>query len=527
MTSQLAAHSMDDHNKKQGISALGWLAMALGTVIVGYLVYYNIAHLHSGGGSHDAHLPPAWGLGILPFVGILGCIAVLPLIPKTHHWWESNINRLGVAIGCSGLTLLYYGVFVGWDRIVPVLNHAIPGEYIPFIVLLFALYVISGGISLKGDLAAHPGTNTAFLAFGAAIASFIGTTGASMLLIRPLLQTNSERRHVVHTVVFFIFLVSNIGGTLLPIGDPPLFLGYLRGVDFFWTMTLWQPWAITCVILLVVYYIWDTFAYKREAKADIKRDETEKQPLRIKGIGNIFLLGGVIAAVAFLKPGEAIPGTSFVVFPFMRELVMLGLVGLSVFAVTPKGVREDNDFNYAAILEVAALFVGIFIAMQVPLEVLGASGSELSAFINRPWHYFWATGILSSCLDNAPTYVVFFELARTMPEGADALSLGANGMMNVGLLVAISLGSVFMGAMTYIGNGPNFMVKAIAEQSGIRMPSFFGYVFKYSLPILVPIFVLVTLLFLRGEGPGPADASSSAHDAHADTPALIHDETGH
>lgn len=494
MTSQLAAHAVThDTTRKSGISMLGWTSIALAIAVFGYLLWYHVAHLH-GHAEHagEPHAPAMWGLGILPFVGILGCIALLPLIHRTHHWWESNLNRLGIALGCGGLTLLYYGLAVGWDEILPVLNHAIPGEYVPFIVLLFSLYVISGGISLKGDLAAHPATNTGFLAFGALIASFIGTTGASMLLIRPLLQTNSERRHVVHTVVFFIFLVSNIGGTLLPIGDPPLFLGYLRGVPFFWTMQLWMPWAVTCGILLAVYFAWDTVAYRREAKSDIRRDETERQPLRVRGLANVPLLAGVIVAVALLVPGRTVLGIH--VFPFMRELVMLALVGASLM-LTPKGVRKDNDFNYGAILEVAALFIGIFIAMQVPIAVLTASGATLSETINAPGHYFWATGSLSAFLDNAPTYVVFFELARTVPAGESAVALGS-GAIDAGLLAAISLGSVFMGAMTYIGNGPNFMVKAIAEQSGVRMPSFFGYLVKYSLPILVPVFIVVTILFL-------------------------------
>jgi Na+/H+ antiporter NhaD/arsenite permease-like protein len=360
--------------------------------------------------------------------------------------------------------------------------------------------VISGGISLSGDLAARPATNTAFLAMGALIASFVGTTGASMLLIRPLLQTNSERKHVVHTVVFFIFLVSNVGGCLLPIGDPPLFLGYLFGVPFIWTMGLWAPWLLCCVVLLVTYFIWDSIAYKRESPADIRRDETEKQPMRLKGVSNILLLGGIVACVALVDPNKPLPFTDFTPFPFMRELLMLGLVGVSLRR-TPKGVREYNQFNYVAILEVAALFIGIFIAMQVPIDYLNARGADLG--VDTPWKFFWATGSLSSVLDNAPTYVVFFETARAMPPepGVATLSLATGGVINNAFLVAISLGAVFMGAMTYIGNGPNFMVKSIAEQSNVRMPSFFGFMFKYSVPVLIPVFILVTLLFLLDGSP--------------------------
>ena len=476
------------------LSPLGWLAIMCGALAVGILIFLSLNH---HGPTHVAHpqAPPWWGLGILPFIGMLGCIAVLPLLPWTHHWWESNRNRFVVALGFSALTLVYYGVAFDLKKIPVVLEHAIIVEYIPFIVLLFCLYVISGGISLKGDLAARPLTNTTFLAVGALIASFIGTTGASMLLIRPLLQTNSERKHVIHTVIFFIFLVSNVGGTLLPIGDPPLFLGYLFGVPFLWTMSLWGPWAVCCVILLAIYFIWDSIAYKKETPADIRLDETQKQPLRLTGWVNLVILGGVVACVALVDPNKDIPGTTFRPFPFMRELLMLGLVALSLWR-TPKGVRAYNKFNYAAILEVAALFVGIFITMQVAIEYLKAQGAHLG--IDTPWKFFWATGSLSSFLDNAPTYVVFFETAKTLPQDADAemVQLGGHGVINAAYLTAISLGAVFMGAMTYIGNGPNFMVKAIAEQTGLKMPTFFGYMFKYSLPILVPVFVIIMLLFL-------------------------------
>jgi Na+/H+ antiporter NhaD/arsenite permease-like protein len=515
------------------ISPVGWLAILIGAALLGYLIYFNVTHLHEGHGEqpqaealHDAHgaaeelaphagddahaaqadehgaqpeAPPLWGLGVLPFVLLLGCIAVLPLIPATHHWWESNLNRLIVALGCGGLALVYYVFAVGWHVVVPVLNHAVPAEYVPFIVLLFSLYVISGGISLTGDLAAHPLTNTGFLAFGALIASFVGTTGASMLLIRPVLQTNSERKHVVHTVVFFIFLVSNIGGTLLPIGDPPLFLGYLRGVAFFWTFNLWIEWAVCCAILLVVYFLLDSYFYRKEDPSALWLDGTQKEPLRLTGWVNVLWLGGIVACVATISHEREFMGTGWTPFPFLREILMLVLVAVSL-KTTPAGAREANDFNYAAILEVAALFIGIFIAMQVPIDVLRIYGPSLG--LAAPWHFFWATGTLSSFLDNAPTYVVFFETASSLPipPGIDVSST----IIEPSLLVGISLGAVFMGSMTYIGNGPNFMVKAIAEQSGIEMPSFFGYMFKYSIPLLIPIFVIVTLIFLQGGPELPA-----------------------
>ena len=439
-------------------------------------------------------VPPLWILGSVPFVLLLLCIAILPLIRSTAHWWESNINRLAVAMGAGWLTLIYYCFADGWQGAALAVEHAIPSEYIPFIILLFSLYVISGGISITGDLRATPEINLSFIAVGTLIASFIGTTGASMLLIRPLLETNRERKHVVHTVVFFIFLVSNIGGSLLPIGDPPLFLGYLRGVPFEWTLTLWPEWLFTSCVLLTIYYIWDKIVVKKETTLDILIDKSELKPLRMRGTWNLLLLLGIVAAVAFLDPSKTIPGTEWKPFPFMRELVMLGLTGLSLF-ITSKAVREANRFNYHAIAEVAALFIGIFVSMQVPLAVLQANGASLG--LETPTHFFWLTGMLSSFLDNAPTYVVFFQTADAMtPVAAEGvLTLNDGTFIREDLLVGISLGAVFMGANTYIGNGPNFMVKSIAEQSGVRMPSFFGY-FLLAIVVLVPVFILVNLLFL-------------------------------
>jgi Na+/H+ antiporter NhaD/arsenite permease-like protein len=347
----------------------GWLAIVAGVAGLAWLIAYSLQHPAEHHALHDP--PPWWGLGILPFIGVLGCIAILPLLPATHHWWESNLHRFGVSISFAGLTVLYY-IIVPYEEqdVVTVLEHAIVVEYIPFIVLLFALYVISGGISLKGDLPARPTTNLGFLAVGAGIASFIGTTGASMLLIRPLLQTNAQRRHVRHTVIFFIFLVSNIGGCLLPIGDPPLFLGYLFGVPFFWTLGLWLPWLVCCGILLVIYYALDSLAYRREAPQALAADEKQREPLRLEGAINLLWLLGVVCSVAFVVPGKQFPLLGFEVFPFLRELLMLGFVAISLWR-TPKAIRQYNNFNYVAILEVAALFIGIFITMQVPIAAQG------------------------------------------------------------------------------------------------------------------------------------------------------------
>lgn len=446
---------------------------------------------------------PIW---VIPFVLLLFAIAIFPLMHATEHWWEHNSNRLLVAVVLASVTLIYYWLRgfgyhhsePGTAAVLSVLNHAIIQDYIPFIVLLFSLFVISGGISVTGDVPAHPKTNTAILALGGLLASFIGTTGAAMLLIRPLLQINQERQRVVHTVVFFIFIVCNIGGCLLPIGDPPLFLGYLRGVPFLWTLHLVWEWALCLAITLTVYYFWDKLAWSREKRVAIDLDETFKQPIRVKGQFNFLLLVGVVFAVALLVPGKELMGWTVPNwFPIgLREYVQLGLAALSLI-LTSKAIREANKFNFHAIGEVAALFIGIFITMQVPIEILNAKGAELG--LSTPDHFFWATGFLSSFLDNAPTYVVFFQTAGTLhwpnPEEIMTGVQTASGEIPIPLLTAVSLGSVFMGAMTYIGNGPNFMVKSIAEQAGVKMPSFFGYML-YSIGILIPIFILISIIFL-------------------------------
>jgi Na+/H+ antiporter NhaD/arsenite permease-like protein len=461
---------------------------------------------------HTLEAPPI--VMIVPFALLLGTIAVFPLVPRIAHWWEHNSNKFYVSGGLAVLTLLYYlfghelaieGHFPAGHLVQPtpggpnlatawaVLANALLSEYVPFIVLLFSLYTISGGIRLEGDLPAHSLTNTAFLAVGGLMASVVGTTGAAMLLIRPLLETNRERKHVRHTVVFFIFVVCNCGGCLLPTGDPPLFLGYLLGVPFLWTLSLWKPWLFVNACLLAIYFVWDHFlCYPRETKVDILRDETQVQPMRVTGIWpNAPLLVGVVLAVGLLDPSKMVPGTSWHPSMYLREIVQLLMVALSLgFGSTL--VRSANRFNFVAILEVAALFFGIFICMQPPLQILQISGPKLG--LTEPWHYFWATGALSSFLDNAPTYVVFFETSRSVTLSAALSPTVAKTGVFLPYLVAISLGAVFMGANTYIGNGPNFMVKTIAESAGVKMPSFFGYM-VYSFCILVPLFVVVSLLF--------------------------------
>jgi Na+/H+ antiporter NhaD/arsenite permease-like protein len=402
----------------------------------------------------------------LPFALLLLAIAVLPL--AATHFWESNLRKLAVA-AALGLPVLVLYLRSHPETLV----HA-AFDYVSFIVLLGGLFVISGGILLEGDLEATTRTNAALLGIGALLASFVGTTGASMLLIRPLLQTNRERKRVAHTVVFFIFLVSNIGGCLTPLGDPPLFLGYLIGVPFTWTLRLFLPWLFTVVLVLAVYVAWDLRERAREAKPDLKRDFYEVRPLRVAGKDNLTLLLGVLAAVAFLQA------------PW-REAVIVGLAVLSYLRTDPE-LHKANRFTFHPILEVAALFAGIFATMLPALDILRARGGELG--VREPWQFFWATGALSSFLDNAPTYLTFLALAKGLGLAPEVVGVPH------AILVAISLGAVFMGANTYIGNGPNFMVRSIAEERGVKMPSFGGYML-YSGAVLLPIFVIVTLVFFR------------------------------
>jgi Na+/H+ antiporter NhaD/arsenite permease-like protein len=406
---------------------------------------------------------PAW---VLPFVGILLAIALLPLFAA--HFWESNLRKLVLSV-LLGLPVLWLYLLHHPEALARVAE-----DYVSFIILLGSLYVISGGVMLEGDLEARPSVNAAFLAVGSLLASFIGTTGASMLLIRPLLQTNRERMHVRHTVVFFIFLVSNIGGCLTPLGDPPLFLGYLQGVPFTWTFRLFPAWLATTTVLLIVYFLWDTRAYAREARADLVRDRLEVRRLRLAGHDNLVLLGGIVAAAAFL-------GTPW------REAAMV-LLAFASFKRTDPELRRANHFSFGPILEVAALFAGIFLTMLPALDLLRERGAALG--VREPWQFFWATGALSSFLDNAPTYLTFLALAQGLGLPPEVVGVSER------VLVAISLGAVFMGANTYIGNGPNFMVRSIAEQRGVSMPSFGGYML-YSLAVLIPTFVLVTLVFFR------------------------------
>jgi Na+/H+ antiporter NhaD/arsenite permease-like protein len=424
---------------------------------------------------------PVWTSGF--FVAMLLSVAAMPLVAE--HWWHRNSNKLIISIVLSLPVLLYLLTHNGIQEI----EHAAE-EYFAFIVLLGALFVISGGILVEGDIRATPLVNTGFLALGALLASLMGTTGASMLLIRPLLRTNSERKYTLHTPIFFIFIVSNAGGLLTPLGDPPLFLGYLRGVPFEWTFTLWQEWLFVVGILLAIYLLLDTRAYTKETLGSLAKDIRQVVPLRVNGLINLVWLAGVILAVAFLNEKYIGDAAHY----FVREGVMLAMAALSWF-LTPRLFRERQNFNFAPIIEVAVLFIGIFITMIPALMLLEQKGADLG--LVHPWQFFWGTGILSSFLDNAPTYLTFFSLAQASSNDLHALYPMVRMIEHIpqNELAAISLGAVLMGAMTYIGNGPNFMVKAIVESNGIKMPTFFGYM-RWSIIFLLPIFIVVTFIFL-------------------------------
>jgi Na+/H+ antiporter NhaD/arsenite permease-like protein len=428
-------------------------------------------------GAAAVRIPPVYA--VIPFVLLLLCIAIVPL--KFGHFWEHNKNK-ALVVAVVSLPILVYYMMVS-----PIALWKSIEDYIGFIILLWSLYTISGGIVLRGNLLATPKVNTIFLATGAVAANLFGTTGASMLLIRPLLATNQERKFKVHTVVFFIFLVSNVGGSLTPLGDPPLYMGFMKGVPFQWTLQLWPEWLFMVGSLLLTYFLWDRRAYKKEKPADIAADYGDKTPLRVDGKVNFLFIVGVMATTILSGRPEINMN------PFVRDAILVGM-GLLSMIFTKKQLRKDNDFNFGAIIEVAVLFIGIFITMIPALELLEMRGGELG--ITQPWQYFWTAGALSSFLDNTPTYLTFLELAKGTLGFDNVLQLIAD-VDGAAILKAISLGAVFMGANSYIGNGPNFMVKAIAEQKGrtqVNMPSFGGYM-VYSVGILVPLFMLVTLLF--------------------------------
>jgi Na+/H+ antiporter NhaD/arsenite permease-like protein len=406
---------------------------------------------------------PLWS--VIPFVGLLLSIAIIPL--RAPHFWENHKNK-GLIAFLWALPVAVYFLFHMPHELVLSMK-----DYASFLLLLTSLFIVSGGIVLKGDLKATPEVNMLFLLVGAVLANFIGTTGASMLLIRPLLKTNSERRHTKHIPIFFIFVVSNIGGLLTPLGDPPLFMGFIKGVPFFWTLRLFPIWMVMVGGVLLMFYLYDNIQYRKEEHRDIIRDRRRVVPLHMTGKINFLWAAGIIAGI-FL--------------PFPRREGMLILMSVVSLLTTKRECRIDNRFNYNPILEVAILFAGIFVAMIPALLLLNARGAEIG--IGRPWQFFWTTGLLSSFLDNTPTYLAFFSTAQGLGLNGDVMGIPAI------FLKAISTGAVFMGANSYIGNGPNFMVKVIAEEYKLKMPSFFGYM-AYSFALLIPLYIVVTLIFFR------------------------------
>ncbi|MCK5032517.1 MAG: sodium:proton antiporter [Calditrichia bacterium] len=444
---------------------------------------------------------PLWSA--IPFVGILLSIAVFPLVAP--HFWHHHFPKISAAwalIFAAPFLFIYQGQ--AFHEIL----HIYLLDYFPFIILLWGLYTIAGGIHIKGTMRGTPIVNVLIIFIGTMLASWVGTTGAAMIMIRPILKANQDRKHKVHLIVFFIFLVANIGGSLTPLGDPPLFLGFLHGVSFFWTLSLF-PNMIFCVfVLLILLYIWDSYLYRQEG---IKPDTTtEKEPIRIEGAFNFLLLLGVVVGVLFSGmvhlPEISVFGIHVPLQNWVRDFWII-LMGILSLRLTSKATRAANEFTWFPIKEVAYLFAGIFMTIIPALAILKAGEKGALAilikFVETPNDFFWVTGILSSFLDNAPTYLTFFNtalgklgLSEDMIRTAFAAgTIEAQYPSFISLLTGISLGAVFMGANTYIGNAPNFMVKSIAEESGINMPSFFGYMIKYSIPILIPLFLLQTLIF--------------------------------
>lgn len=432
----------------------------------------------------------------IPFAGMLLSIAICPLV--NGAWWE---KFKGAAV--LFWSLLFLVPFAIGNGAGTALNHfleVILGDYISFIVLLFGLFCVAGNIRIRGTLAGTPKVNVLLLLIGTLLSSWVGTTGASMLLIRPVIRANSWRKRKVHTMVFFIFLVSNIGGCLTPVGDPPLLMGFMHGVPFTWSFHLLPVFLLNVVLLLALYFIIDSRAYKKDLADGAKPKASEKtEKIGLEGAHNLIFLLCIVGAVilsgslaninAFFGNGIKIEGEVTLTFTTMIEMAIILLSAFLSFKTTKKEVRTANNFSWGAIQEVAVLFIGIFITMIPALLILSARGSELG--ITKNWQMFWATGALSSFLDNTPTYLVFFETAVSLHATNEAIG---SVMIPQTMLMAISCGAVFMGANTYIGNAPNFMIKSIAEENNIKMPSFFGYLF-WSVCCLVPVFLIDTLIF--------------------------------
>ena len=438
----------------------------------------------------------------IPFAGLLLCIAMLPLVKA--EWWEAHQPH--AVVFWSLLFVLPFAFVYGPGQAFEKVLECIVDDYLTFIILLFGLFCVSGNITLEGDLAGSPRINVGLLMIGTMLSSWIGTTGASMLMVRPIIKMNAWRKRRSHIMVFFIFLISNIGGCLTPIGDPPLLMGFMRGVPFFWSLHLFPVLLFNVVILLTIFYFLDRRAYRKDIaeglKPDISKPGTE---VHILGLHNLIFLAMIVAAVilsgtlpgmaAFQDAEGAVRGIHLfgevtLTYPALIEVVIILVAAFLSFKTTSVEIRRKNHFTWGAIQEVAVLFVGIFITMQPALMILKANGASLG--LNKPFEMFWATGCLSSFLDNTPTYLVFLTTAGALgfTEGMPTIL----GTVPIAMLEAISCGAVFMGANTYIGNAPNFMVKSISDENGIRMPSFFGYLL-WSITFLIPVFLLDMLVF--------------------------------
>ncbi len=456
-------------------------------------------HSHEEGTEH-INLGESLALySTIPFIGILLSIALFPLfVPGFWHHNFGKVSAFWALVIAIPLLITYKGAALhGFLHIMIV-------DYVPFIILLWGLFTVSGGILLRGSLRGTPLVNTVMIVIGTALASWMGTTGAAMLLIRPFLRANSYRKNRAFMVVFFIFLVANIGGALTPVGDPPLFLGFLHGVPFFWTFHILPHMLLTVLILLGIYFTLDFYYYKKEGHDDKELADEEKEPLSLAGAYNFIFLGGIVCSVilsGLVHWGEV---TTFGVTRNVQEWVRDGFIifmGVLSLTFTPSEIRDENEFTWFPIKEVAYLFAGIFITMTPCLLILLAGSEGALGFIidsvKEPFHYFWVTGTLSSFLDNAPTYLTFFTsaLGKFCPGTPEPIAVCSLIGEKQVYLMAISAGAVFFGANTYIGNAPNFMVRSIAEEAGTPMPSFFGYMIKYSVVFLVPIFVIVTFVF--------------------------------
>jgi len=458
---------------------------------------------HQNGDSHQGpghanigEFLPLWSC--IPFACILLSIALFPLI--LPDFWHHHFGKIS-AFWAASLAIPFLIVFKG-GALYEIL-HIILADYVPFIILLWSLYTVSGGILLRGTLRGTPIVNVTILIIGTLLASWMGTTGAAMLLIRPFLRANNYRKNRTFMVVFFIFLIANVGGSLTPLGDPPLFLGFLHGVSFFWTFKI-LPHMLTVVsILLVIYFILDTYHYRKEG-VSAPEEEGVKEPLKLEGIYNFLFLGGIVGAVlmsGIVDWGEINTlGIHRSIQDWVRDGLLI-LMGILSLVTTPIKIRDDNDFTWFPIIEVAYLFIGIFITMIPCLLILKAGSQGALAFLTNgvtlPVHYFWVTGALSSFLDNAPTYLTFFNsaLGAFYSGMSEAQAVPLLMTENAIYLKAVSAGAVFFGACSYIGNAPNFMVRSISEEAGTPMPSFFGYILKYALIFLIPTFVIVTFIF--------------------------------